>query len=1287
MSFSAQFENPDGAFFPTPVWWWSGAPLQPTRLRWQMERLVRGGMRNLLVFNLAPTSPVWGTDADDPPFLSERWWEILEGACADAEELGVSLWIYDQIGFSGANLQGQVVRAHPEAAGMTIERAWLDVDGEGELVCPSAGVPVAAAALEHTGALTPLPVEGDGVRWRGRGRLMLFYATEFGFDYFSADACSRLFALLHGELAERLQRWLGTVIVGTFQDELRPMPTWSSSFGAAFEEQCGYDVAPRLAHLWEEIDADSAAIRRNFHAVRGRLAENAFFRPLAEWHERHGLRCGFDQAEGARQGEPTEAVQIYGDYLGTHRWLNVPGSDHHGDTKIHSSMAHAYGHDGVWFEAFHTSGWGGTLEETFDWIMPFVGAGATLYDPHATYYSTQQGWWDWAPPSTDWRQPYWPHYLVFARAVARLCGVLSCGTHVCDIAVLFPTTTVQSGLRRDGPDEIAAAADKTYTRIVGTMKWYAPLPGVLNEVARDFDVLDDETVAASVVSNGALVHHGETYRAVVLPACPVLDDSVAARLVEFVDAGGTLVAVGALPYEPALRQRFAEGKATFVESAEELGLALADVPFTVRADVPTLCRRNGDETVVFVPAAYPRATRITLPHAYVESWGPWDDDLQIDFDPARYAATREVTVRGVRGAPEVWEPFSGRRRLLEATEDDDGVTVSVPFDDGPAALLVWPGERIALPDDELEGADALVLDGPWDVRVERTIDDEWNELALPDEEFPVAVWTVEHPNGPVQATFGVRAHWIGPAHPATLPGPGEEPAGNWQAAAWSPSRGILKDPLHNVALGPKGHIPEEFVDFGHVGAGEAVHLRTVLHVESAANAHLVVGAAASKTAWLDGEPVALRGAGYLSYGDVSLSAGTTVLDLRLLADEAGRVRTHVAVVGDLDGYLRPEWIRAPGPVVRNTVVSITRTFLVDGEPEEARLHVGANVPCRVLLDGDELGRQTPVEVEEDKLEPYTLTDRLSPGTHELRLELHDTGPQIAAALFDGIVRTSNGVVFLRSDADAVTARDGAVVDTALRRAQFGYGAETRRRQLADHAVSHLWRRPHPLPGVAWLEGKQAEGVVVPVEMRANAVVEPQRLRLTAPPGAERMRLSLAPGCSLREVLLDGKAIDHGAASEGRVIVATPGSRRPRAVELVIEPAPGLSGGSTLDGPIEFAVGAGEMELGDWQDAGLSSHSGAVAYRRTLGEMPRDRARLDLGEVRGTAEVFVDGHSCGVRVCSPYAFDVEEASGAELEVRVFNTLAPHLDAISPTPYVYAGQKRSGLFGPITLTPLR
>jgi hypothetical protein len=78
--------------------------------------------------------------------------------------------------------------------------------------------------------------------------------------------------------------------------------------------------------------------------------------------------------------------------------------------------------------------------------------------------------------------------------------------------------------------------------------------------------------------------------------------------------------------------------------------------------------------------------------------------------------------------------------------------------------------------------------------------------------------------------------------------------------------------------------------------------------------------------------------------------------------------------------------------------------------------------------------------------------------------------------------------------------------------------------------------------------------------------------------------------------------------------------------------------------------------------------------------------IDLGAVRGTAEVVVNGRSLGIRVCAPYVFEATSAlrTGVnEIEVLVFGTLAPYLDAASPTHFVFSGQRVSGLMGPVRM----
>src|SRR3989440_7900753 len=682
-----RFDDPPRRFSPVPIWWWSGEKLDAQRLRWQLERFADGGVYNLLILNLAPSGPLYGSDADDPPFFSEEWWAMFRGVFEATGSLGMHLWFYDQFGFSGAKMQARLVTQYPTFAGQSLERVACDLEGTGVLECPEAGTPLAACVIpidgqgQPVGEPRPVPMHGESVIWQGSGnhRLMLFYSIESGFDYFNVSACQALLTMVHGSYEAHVGDFFGNVIVGTFQDELAAMPMWSRDFAEAFRARCGYDLLPHLPALWEDYGDQAQRVRHDYHATRSALAETAFFKPLFQWHQERGLICGFDQQGPARAGYPIQSVQLYADYPRTHRWYAAPGSDHHGEAKIHSSLAHLYDRPRVWIEAFHSSGWGGTLEETLDWLLPWIRAGANLYDPHAVYYSTRGGWWEWAPPSTDWRQPYWKHYSVFAQTVSRLCSVLTLGHHVCDIGLLFPTTPVQVGLRLDGFNQDAQAAHDLYLRLIGKMHWYKVEPGVLDRACRDFDVLDDASIQRCQVRDGRLHIGEERYGALVLPGCTVLEDETAARLVEFVEGGGTLVAVGSIPHlsvgttggSAAVQQLtalFERGRARIVSTPEEVVPlpptpwdAINRVPTQIEAAVPTLVRRIGQATVVFVPAISPRATRMRSerePKAEVdqEVW------LNVDytFDPSTYHRVITVRVRGIQDAPELWEPSSGR---------------------------------------------------------------------------------------------------------------------------------------------------------------------------------------------------------------------------------------------------------------------------------------------------------------------------------------------------------------------------------------------------------------------------------------------------------------------------------------------------------------------------------------------------------------------------------------------------------------------------------------------------
>ena len=903
------FERADQRYGPVPIWWWSGERLEQARLRWQMEQLCAQGVTQAVVMCLAPRGPLYGSLADDPPFLSDAWWEIFLTACADAHRLGFHFWLYDQFGFSGANFQGQLTAAHPEWTGR-------------ELVRSAPGV----------------------------------YGTESrGFDYYNAEACQALIETVLGQFRRRAGEWFGSVIIGLFQDELPQLPSWGPGFASSFAGRYGYDLTERLPLLWDGDDDEARRVRRDYHAHRAELAGRAFFAPYAAWADDAGLIAGFDQQSPAREGDPAGSVELYGDYLATHRRFTAPGSDHWGDPKLHSSLAHAGGHPRTWIEAFHSSGWGGTLEETYDWLGPFLRRGATLYDPHAVYYSTAGGWWEWAPPSTCWRQPYWPDYHVLSSAVTRLCALLSAGQLIADTILLYPTQTAQADVTLAGPRPAARTASGIYNELNGSTAWFDERPGVLDRAGTDYEIFDEPTLAAGQTDGDTWRVAGGTFRNIVLPGVTVLDGDLAGRLAEFARDGGTVVAAGTVPRlftgpdqdgGAAFTAAVDDGLITTAGSASSVPSRLRRGPVAAQADVPSMLRRHGDSLVLLL-VAHDGQSGTTVPlvpgHSHEDriagrfTWrGYWQGRANegYQFVPVGDRVAH-VTVTGAPGArAQRWDPRTGARTDVPARERAGGVIeLDVPFEDGPISVVVLSA---GLPPATRPPRGDLVsrteLDGYWEIEARSTLDNRWGDLGdrAVTGTLPIEVWNLEHAQGqatgpatgppaghgptaaaepppeqdwhPALATFGPYVQVRGPQ--AACDGPSGPGAPGWRPGEFSLSRGIRKDPIHFDNLGPKGSVPEEFLLWPDVDAGEWVAVRAVLDLPAGDEQTLVVGADAERRVFLDGQPVPVTGAGYWTESPVRGGPGPVETEI-WLARPAGDSRPS----GDSSAVRRPSAVR------------------------------------------------------------------------------------------------------------------------------------------------------------------------------------------------------------------------------------------------------------------------------------------------------------------------------------------------------------------------------------------
>ena len=256
------------------------------------------------------------------------------------------------------------------------------------------------------------------------------------------------------------------------------------------------------------------------------LAEARYFRPIFEWHWKKGLIYGSDNR--SRGNNPV----AYGDYFRANRWYSAPGNDAARfetklvQTKVSSSIAHLYDRPRVWLEAFHSTGWGTTPESFIKATDIHFNLGASLLCLHGLYYTTFGSWWEWAPPDFHFRMPYWPHLKNWFKYVERLSYLLSQGHHVCDVAVLYPTSSLQA-YPESQPDFSAAHA--------------------LYAAGIDFDFIDYQSLARAKVKNGKLHVADETYSVFIMDNMKAVRFSSLKKACDLFRSGGVVIGLETLP--------------------------------------------------------------------------------------------------------------------------------------------------------------------------------------------------------------------------------------------------------------------------------------------------------------------------------------------------------------------------------------------------------------------------------------------------------------------------------------------------------------------------------------------------------------------------------------------------------------------------------------------------------------------------------------------------------------------------------------------------------------------
>ena len=307
---------------------------------------------------------------------------------------------------------------------------------------------------------------------------------------------------------------------------------WSDGFSERFKELKGYDIVPKLYLLFDDCGrkSEAAAVRLDYADVKARFIEDGYFKPIYEFHKSRGLVYGCDQC--SRGYNPSE----YGDYFRAVKYFTAPGNDTPNrcadliKVKASSSAAHLYGHERVWLEGYHSSGWGTSLASLSAPTSENFIFGANLLCMHGLYYSTYGSMWEWAPPDFHFRMPYWEHAKVWYGYYERLSYMLTRGSHRCDCAVYYPVSSYDTGFSPDRAKELTFAAAER-----------------LHKEGIDFDFIDFESISRAQARDGRLCVSGEEYKMLIFCGVDSVRYETLASALRFSEDGGTVVFIGEAP--------------------------------------------------------------------------------------------------------------------------------------------------------------------------------------------------------------------------------------------------------------------------------------------------------------------------------------------------------------------------------------------------------------------------------------------------------------------------------------------------------------------------------------------------------------------------------------------------------------------------------------------------------------------------------------------------------------------------------------------------------------------
>ncbi len=508
-----------------------------------------------------------------------------------AKDAGMELWLYDENGYPSGNAGDLVISENPawEAMGLFFDDTLVSA-GHLKFTIPP-GTPEMVMAYEvkngevnyNNGTDISAYVDGGVLTWRvPDGEWSIFTVTKFIlYDDFQVskkpggsssphypslmipEVTETFLRVNHQVYAEYMGNDLGKYFTSTFTDEpsLMAVPfewhawsviPWHEILSETIFERYGYRPEEKLVALFVDKGPEGQKVRYEyFHTVADLMSDN-FFKPIKEWCEDHNFMSG-----GHLLLEETMMahVPLYGDIMKCFREMHAPGIDilscypefmpvH--SPKLATSAKELSGGIRVMSEPCpimerYTLGDEPPVDKVMGHLNMLMAGGVTDFNNYLRLTRANQ-----------------QEKIAVNEYVGRSVMLLRGGHIRADVGVVYPIESlwtrftpeplkVWDGFFTDpdvtGWDTLAGGAaeavlvEQTFrnsSRFMFQNRW-------------EYSYLDSKAIIDAEVENGVLVHGDLRWKAIVMPAVSTLPAEAWARLGQFVESGGLLIALELSP--------------------------------------------------------------------------------------------------------------------------------------------------------------------------------------------------------------------------------------------------------------------------------------------------------------------------------------------------------------------------------------------------------------------------------------------------------------------------------------------------------------------------------------------------------------------------------------------------------------------------------------------------------------------------------------------------------------------------------------------------------------------